>query len=67
MSEFKSIISYQTAEYGMVIVKLADMLRRRGITRNWLHILTGVKYDVIDRYYQGNNIERVDLDFCVSA
>ena len=63
MSEFKSIISYQTAEYGMVIVKLADMLRERGITRNRLHILTGVKYDVIDRYYQGKNIERVDLDF----
>ena len=63
MSEFKSIISYQTAEHGMVIVKLADMLRERGITRNRLHILTGVKYDVIDRYYQGNNIERVDLDF----
>ena len=28
-----------------------------------MHTLTGVKYEVIDRYYKGNNVELVDLDF----
>lgn len=36
---------------------------RRGITRNRLRTLTGTKYEVIDRYYKGVNIEMVDLNF----
>ena len=44
-------------------VKLAEMLDQRGITRNRLRTLTGVKYDVIDRYYKGIHIEMADLDF----
>lgn len=59
----KSIISYQTAEYGCVKVKLAELMDNRGITRNRLRTLTGVKYDVIDRYYKGNRVEMADLDF----
>ena len=53
MDSLKSIIHYQTSEYGSVKVKLADVLDRKGITRNKLRTLTGVKYDVIDRYYKG--------------
>ena len=63
MDSLKSIIQYQTSEYGSVKVKLADVLDRKGITRNKLRTLTGVKYDVIDRYYKGENIELADLDF----
>ena len=63
MDNVKSIIRYQTTEYGCTKVKLAEMLDSRGITRNRLHTLTGVKYEVIDRYYKGNNVELVDLDF----
>lgn len=63
MEEFKSIIRYQTEEYGRVRVKLAQVLDRRGITRNRLRALTGVKYDVIDRYYKGVRVEMADLDF----
>ncbi len=63
MDNVKSIIRYQTTEYGSTRVKLAEMLDSRGITRNRLHTLTGVKYEVIDRYYKGNNVELVDLDF----
>ena len=59
----KSIIQYETLEFGVVKVKLAELLDSRGITRNRLRTLTGVKYDVIDRYYKGENIELVDLDF----
>ena len=63
MDELKSIIQYQTQGYGHIKVKLAEMLDIRGITRNRLRTLTGVKYEVIDRYYKGINIEMVDLDF----
>lgn len=63
MEELKSIIRYQTEEYGQVRVKLAQVLDRRGITRNRLRALTGVKYDVIDRYYKGVRVEMADLDF----
>lgn len=63
MVEPKSIISYRTEEYGCVRVKLANVLDSRGITRNRLRTLTGVKYEVIDRYYKGVSVELVDLDF----
>lgn len=63
MDALKSIIRYQTEEYGRVQVKLAQVLDSRGITRNRLRALTGVKYDVIDRYYKGSSVEMADLDF----
>jgi len=63
MDGIKSIVSYQTKEYGYVKVKLAEVLAERGITRNRLRTLTGVKYEVIDRYYKGISIEMADLDF----
>lgn len=62
MEDVRSIISYRIDEYGSVKVKLAEVLNSRGITRNRLKTLTGIKYEVIDRYYQ-NLVERVDLDF----
>ena len=64
MDNLKSIVvSYQTTEYGCVRIKLAEVLDSRGITRNHLSKLTGVKYGIIDRYYKAKQIERVDLDF----
>lgn len=63
MDDLKSIIQYQTTEYGQVIVKLSEVMDRRSVTRNRLRTLTGVKYDVIDRYYKGSNIALADLDF----
>ena len=63
MSELKSIVSYHTAEYGFIRVKLAEIMDRKGITRNRLRTLTGTKYDVIDRYYKAVRVEMVDLDF----
>lgn len=63
MVDYKSIIKYQTEEYGRVRVKLAEVLDSRGITRNRLRTLTGVKYEVIDRYYKGANVVMADLDF----
>ncbi len=63
MEELKSIIQYHTEEYGRVRVKLAEVLDSRGITRNRLRSLTGVKYEVIDRYYKAQQISMADLDF----
>ena len=63
MSEPKSIISYELRAYGRVRVKLAELLADRGITRNRLRTLTGVKYDVIDRYFKAERVEMADLDF----
>jgi len=59
----QSIIHYHTDEYGCVKVKLSEVLRNKGITRNKLSVLTGIKYDVINRYYKADKIEMVDLDF----
>ena len=50
-------------KYGRIKVRLSDIMDKKGITRNKLSTLTGVKYDVVQRYYKAENIERVDLDF----
>jgi len=63
MDELKPIITYHTQEYGFIRVKLRQALDSRGITRNRLRTLTGVKYDVIDRYYKNDTVQMVDLDF----
>ena len=63
MPEPKSIVSYRMSEYGRVRVKLAELLESRGLTRNRLRTLTGVKYEVIDRYFKAEQVEMVDLDF----
>lgn len=52
MNEYKEIVSRQVRDYGRIEVKLKDQLDRRQMTRNRLRTLTGVKYDVIDRYYK---------------
>lgn len=61
LNEMKSMVDIK--EYGRVKVKLAEILDERSITRNKLRTLTGIKYEVIDRYYKAQNIEFVDLDF----
>lgn len=63
MEELKGIVQYEIRNYGSVQVKLAELLESRGITRNRLRTLTGVKYEVIDRYYKGSNVIMADLDF----
>ena len=63
MDGLRSIVHYHTDEYGHIKVKLAEVLDSRGITRNYLRTLTGVKYEVIDRYYKADRVEMVDLNF----
>ncbi len=63
MDGLKSVVHYQTEEYGHIKVKLAEVLDSRGITRNRLRTLTSSRYEVVDRYYKGVNVEMADLDF----
>ena len=63
MEDYNGIVTFYTKEYGCVRVKLREALDSRGITRNRLRTLTGVKYDVIDRYYRSECIQMADLDF----
>lgn len=63
MDELKPIITYHTQQYGFIRVKLRQALDSRGITRNRLRTLTGVKYDVIDRYYKNDTVQMADMDF----
>lgn len=65
MNEVNSIIEIK--QYGKIRIKLSEIMDKKGITRNKLRNLTGVKYDVIDRYYKADNVERVDLDFLAKA
>ena len=62
MDEVKGIVKQELCEYGSIRVKLADVMQARKISRNRLHVLTNIKYDVITRYYKGENIIMVDLD-----
>ena len=61
MDEYNGIVTVKN--YGKVVVKLAEILDGKNITRNKLRTLTGIKYEVIDRYYKAKNVEMVDLDF----
>ncbi len=61
MNEINSIINIK--QYGRIKIKLSDVMDKKGITRNKMRSLTGIKYEVIDRYYKAVNIERIDLDF----
>ncbi len=63
MSDPRGIVHYKVEEHGHIKLKLSAVMKERGVTRNRLRSLTGVKYDVIDRYYKGNSVERADLDF----
>ena len=62
MENMRSLIKRETelVEYGVVRVKLAEMLDKRGITRNHLRTLTDLKYGIIDRYYKAQTIAYVD-------
>lgn len=65
MNDFNSIMNIK--KYGRIKIKLSEIMNSKGITRNKMRTLTGVKYEVIDRYYKAENVERIDLDFFAKA
>ena len=62
MEDYRGIVTTYVQEYGRIRVLLREALDSRGMTRNRLCTLTGVKYDVIDRYYRSDSVRMVDLD-----
>lgn len=59
--QFRKIVACRFADLNRI--KLRQLLDERQVTRNKLRTLTGVKYDVINRYYQAERVQMVDLDF----
>lgn len=45
----------------------AHVVLTKAQERNTMRSLTGVKYEVVDRYYKADNVEHVDLDFLAKA
>lgn len=56
----KKCVEYSN-NFGKIEMKLKNYLDRHEITRNSLSVATGIRYDVIDRYYKGA-VTRVDLE-----
>lgn len=52
---------FDIKDYGKVELKVKDIMEKKHITRNKLAVLTGAKYNVIDRYYN-SELARIDLD-----
>ena len=48
-------------DFGKIYLKLKEYLDSHGITRNQLSIKTGIKYQVINKYYKNKTLERIDL------
>ena len=48
-------------EYGYIRIKLGELLQERGMTRGKLSTMTGVRFEVIDKWTKGK-VERMDLD-----
>lgn len=54
-------------DWGTIRLYLKEQMESRGMTRYRLHKLTGIKYEIIDRYYKAAQVERVDLLFMTKA
>ncbi len=48
-------------DYGRVRLKLKELMDSRGINRNALARSIGARFEVVDKWYQGN-VEKLDLD-----
>ena len=62
MSGENSIVTVR--DYGYIVYRFADVMDEKGITRNKLASLTGMRFEVADRLYKGA-IERMDTDVLV--
>ena len=59
MSDVNSIMTIK--DYGRIVYRFADVMDKKGVTRNKLASLTGVRFEVADRLYKGI-VERMDMD-----
>mgnify|MGYP002411362611 CR=1 FL=1 len=59
MTDPNSIMTVKN--YGRIVYRFAEVMDDKGITRNKLASLTGVRFEVADRLYKGI-VERMDMD-----
>lgn len=59
MNDVKPIATI--CEYGKIKLKLRDIMDSKKISRNHLAKLTDTRFEVINRWYNGN-VERIDSD-----
>lgn len=59
MHSTKSLITIE--DYGTIQLRLKEVMDERGLTRNHLARLIGVRFEVVDKWYR-NRLEKVDLD-----
>jgi len=52
---------YYLKDYGKSVIRLKELLEKKGISRNKLCTMIGASYDLVNRYYY-NKISRIDLD-----
>ena len=50
-----------TRSYGTVRLHLKELMDRQGIKRNQMAKLIGVRFEVVNKWYQGE-VERMDLN-----
>lgn len=62
MEYYDGLVTKFIAKYGHIEVKLSRVLEEKKISRNKLMNLVGSRFDVIDRYCKGENIQMVDID-----
>lgn len=60
MSE--GIFEIKLKNYGRVVLTIQEMMEKRGMARTRLAGLIGAKYTVVNRYYKGEVLSKVDLD-----
>lgn len=48
-------------DYGRINIKLAEILQKRQISRNYLARAINVRFEVVDKWYN-NKVEKLDLD-----
>lgn len=59
MDHIKPIVTL--CEYGKIKINLRSVMDKNGITRNQLAKLTDTRFEVVNKWYNGN-VERIDAD-----
>lgn len=59
MNHIKPIVTL--CEYGKIKINLRSVMDKNGITRNQLAKLTDTRFEVVNKWYNGN-VERIDAD-----
>lgn len=59
MKKIKPVAEIQ--DYGKIDIRLREIMEKQGISRNQLARLTSTRFEVINKWYNGN-VERIDAD-----